>query len=81
MEELYVLAVLAQSAGQDFIPVHIFPINYDLEKSKIFLQKSSKDDPEYHSFSTKMMGVFNHFQLSHQLPIITVNKKGEYQIF
>ena len=81
MEELYVLAVYAQSAGQDFIPVHVFPIKYDREKSKAFLKRSSRDDPEYHSFSNKMMEIFNHFQSNHQLPIVTVNQKGDYQIF
>lgn len=81
MEELYVLAAYAQLQGQDFIPVHIFPINYNLEKSQAFLKKSSRDDPEYRAFIDKMNLIFKHFQELRQLPIIGVNQKGEYQIF
>ena len=81
MEELYVLAAYAQLQGQDFIPVHIFPVNYEREKSQAFLKKSSKDDPEYRDFSDKMKAIFNHFQDLKQLPVIGINQKGEYRIF
>lgn len=81
MEELYVLAAYAQSQGQDFIPVHIFPINYNQENSKKFLKRSSRDDPEYRVFTERMRDVFNHFQTYHQLPIVGINQKGEYRIY
>ena len=81
MEELYVLTAYAQLQGQDFIPVHIFPINYDQEKSREFLKKSSRDDPEYRAFADKMKEVFQHFQGHRQLPIVGINQKGEYRIF
>lgn len=81
MEELYVLAAYAQLEGQDFIPVHIFPIKYDQEKSREFLKKSSKDDPEYIAFIEKMKAVFLQFQVSRQLPIIGINQRGEYSVF
>jgi murein L,D-transpeptidase YafK len=81
MEELYVLSAYTQMQGQDFIPVHIFPINYDQEKSREFLKKSSRDDPEYRAFTDKMKEIFNHFQGLHQLPIIGINQRGEYRVF
>ena len=81
MEELYVLAAYAQLQGQDFIPVHIFPIHFDQEKSRTFLKKSSRDDPEYRAFIEKMQEVFSRFQGSHQLPMIGINQKGEYRVF
>ncbi len=68
------MAAYAQLQGQDFIPVHIFPINYDQEKSREFLKKSSRDDPEYRAFTEKMKEVFNLFQARHQLPIVGINQ-------
>lgn len=81
MEELYVLTAYAQTQGQDFIPVHVFPINFNQEKSREFLKKSSRDDPEYRDFADKMKEIFQHFQGLRQLPIVGVNPKGEYLIF
>ena len=75
------MTAYAQLQGQDFIPVHIFPINYDQEKSREFLKKSSRDDPEYRAFADKMKEVFQHFQGHRQLPIVGINQKGEYRIF
>ena len=34
IEELYVIAGAAKSRGQEFIPVHIFPIKYNVKNEK-----------------------------------------------
>jgi murein L,D-transpeptidase YafK len=39
IEELYVLAAHAKDMGQDFIPVHIFPVNFNKERSVAYLSK------------------------------------------
>src|SRR5260221_3494704 len=39
IEELYVLAAHAKSEGQDFIPVHIFSIRFDNQKSSEYLAR------------------------------------------
>src|SRR5215211_2097056 len=43
IEELYILAAHAKSSGQDFIPVHIFPIRFDNPRSSEYLKKYVKD--------------------------------------
>ena len=78
IEELYLLASYAHDQGQDFIPVHIFPIRYNVEKSKEFLGKTTKDDQEYQRFSGRLKEVFDYFEQHKKIPLITINKKGEY---
>ena len=36
----------AKSSGQDFIPVHIFPIRFDNPKSEACFEKATKDQPK-----------------------------------
>ena len=78
IEELYLLASFAHDQGEDFIPVHIFPIRYSVEKSREFLVKSSKDDADYQRFSGRLKEVYDYFEKNKKLPLITINKKGEY---
>jgi murein L,D-transpeptidase YafK len=78
IEELYLLANYAHEQGQDFIPVHIFPIRYNVEKSREILGKVTKDDQEYQKFSGRLKEVFDYFEEHKKIPLISVNKKGEY---
>ncbi|HNF29238.1 MAG TPA: hypothetical protein PKG56_02280 [Chitinophagaceae bacterium] len=80
MEELYILSSYAKHSGEDFIPVHIFPIKYTNYKSAQKLKVVTEEDKEYQIFTTKLKEVFDYFELHKQLPIISVNKKGEYVI-
>lgn len=80
IEELYVLASYARNQGQDYIPVHIFPIRYNNPKSFAYLQKTVKDDPSYGKFTEKIKEVYDFFEKQKKLPIISVNSKGEYEI-
>lgn len=80
IEELYVLASLAKQSGQDFIPVHIFPIKYTVHSSVAFLDKVAKENEEVLQFSNQLKPVFEYFEQHKKLPIISVNKKGEYSI-
>jgi murein L,D-transpeptidase YafK len=81
IEELYILAAFAHAAGQDFIPVHIFPIRFSKEKNVHFLKKSSKYEIEYQKFIAKMQLVSNYFDQHKKLPVIAINPKGDYQIY
>ncbi len=78
IEELYLMAAYAYEQGEDFIPVHIFPIRFDVQKSKEFLHKSTKDDPEYHRFTGRLKEVYDYFEQNKKLPVISINNKGEY---
>jgi len=78
IEELYILAAHAHSQGQDFIPVHIFPVNFKNEKSNAYLAKYLKQFPEYIKLSNELRQAFNYFEKTRNLPLIMINSKGEY---
>lgn len=78
IEELYILATLAKDQGQDFIPVHIFPIRYNSRKSFEYLARTTKDNQDLQRFVIKIKEVFDYFEEKKKLPLIFVNKKGDY---
>lgn len=78
IEELYVIASNARSYGQEFIPVHVFSVRYNNKKSLDFLNTSIKDNHYLQAFNKNMRQAFDHFETKKQLPIILVNRRGEY---
>lgn len=80
IEELYILAAHAKNRGQDFIPVHIFPIRYNNRKSFEYLAKTTKDDQDLQRFAIKIKEVFDYFENNKKLPLIGINKNGEYMV-
>ncbi|MFT3823749.1 MAG: L,D-transpeptidase family protein [Chitinophagaceae bacterium] len=80
IEELYILAALAKNGGQDFIPVHIFPIRFTNQKSNDYLARYVKDFPEYNLMVAEMRHVYQYFEKVHQLPVIAVSSRGEYVV-
>ena len=80
IEELYFLASNVRTQGQEFIPVHVFPVKYSVKKSMEFLENSMKDNSYLQNFNTNIKEVFDYFELKKELPIIMVNRKGEYVV-
>lgn len=80
IEELYLLAAHARSEGQDFIPVHIFPIRFDNPRSNEYLKKYIKDFPEYSPLADELKHAYTYFEKTHKLPVIMVSKKGDYVV-
>ncbi len=80
IEELYVLAAHAKDLGQDFIPVHIFPVNFDNPKSVAYLNRFLVSFNEFVPFEKSMQNAFFYFEKNHQVPPVIVNAKGEYVI-
>lgn len=80
IDELYVLAAHAKDLGQDFIPVHIFPIRYNVEKSARYLESLTKDDHELKKFADRLEDAFDYFEKFHQLPVVMIGDSGEYVI-
>ena len=50
IEELYIIAAHAKNQGQDFIPVHIFPIRFNVKRSVDYLGRLTKDDEQLKDF-------------------------------
>lgn len=78
IEELYIIASYVKANGQEFIPVHVFPIRYNIKKSSDYLAATIKDNAYLQQFNKNIKEVFDYFETKKQLPIIMVNKKGEY---
>jgi murein L,D-transpeptidase YafK len=80
IEELYIITSYAKTNGEDFIPVHIFPVKYNVAKSVQKLEEATKDDNDYLHFATRLKEAYDYFELHKKLPVISVNDKGEYVI-
>ncbi len=80
MEELYIIGSYAKMNGQEFIPVHIFPVRYNVKKSADYLAASIKDNAYLERFNNNIKTVFDYFETKKELPLIMVNRAGEYVI-
>lgn len=80
MEEIYILATMAKNNGQDFIPVHIFPIQYNNPRSVEYFTTATKNYPYLKTFSNELKAVYEAFEKTKQLPCIAVNSKGDYEV-
>ena len=80
IEEVYILSTQARNQGQEFIPVHVFPVRYSNKKSMDYLMEATRSNPSLQHFSSNIKAVFDYFELKKELPIIMVNRKGEYVI-
>lgn len=78
IDELYILAAHAKDQGQDFIPVHIFPIRYNKDKSVKYLENLTKNDASLKRFTSRLEDAFKYFEKNKQLPVILIGEKGEY---
>jgi murein L,D-transpeptidase YafK len=78
--ELYLLAAEVVSNGQSFIPLHIFPVQYNNLKSYRYLALASKDDKEYQNFAVTMQEAYEYFNLTNKIPTVAVLNDGSYWI-
>lgn len=78
IEEVYTIASIVKSNGQDFIPVHIFPVNYGVKKSLDYLTESIKGKQAVSKSIINIKAAYEYFEKNKKLPIIIVNNKGEY---
>jgi len=80
IEEIYVLAMHEKDEGQDFIPVHIFPVQFKNKASNDYLVKYLKDFPEYTGMANSLKQIYYYFEKTKEIPVIMVNKKGDYVV-
>ncbi len=78
IEEVYLLCSFAKENGQDFIPLHIFPIRYNITNSYRYLALNIKDNKEYQEFVLTLQEVYDYFNIHKKIPIITVDAHGKY---
>lgn len=80
IDEVYILAAHAKDMGQDFIPVHIFPVRYNIKKSVEYLNNLTRDDADLKKFSMELESAFDYFEKYHQLPVVMTTDKGDYVV-
>jgi murein L,D-transpeptidase YafK len=78
IEEIYILAAHAKSLGEDFIPVHIFPVRYSNPKSAEYLSTLDKNSENLKTFEENLQHVYDHFEATKQLPVIMTDSHGSY---
>lgn len=81
IEELYILTTHAKNNGQDFIPVHIFPVRFNNPKSMAYLERLMRDDSELRDFEKTMKQAYDFFDVTKQIPVVGVTTKGEYVLY
>lgn len=78
--ELYVMTASSKAAGLDFIPVHIFPVKFDVQKSYEYINTLTKDNPQLKAFASKLEDAFDYFETYKQVPVVMIRDDGEYVI-
>jgi murein L,D-transpeptidase YafK len=76
IEEVYLLAKAAKEAGQDSIPVHIFPCRMTDPALNLLADRQ----PMHRFFWQNLQTVYDFFEKNRRLPRITVNNAGHYQV-
>ena len=74
IDELYILAAHAKNQGQDYIPVHIFPVRFNVPRSVKYLENLTKDDPALKKFAARLEDAFDYFDKYKQLPVVLINE-------
>ena len=80
IDEVYLLAVHARNLGQNFIPVHIFPVQFNNERSVAFLEKNSLSNDRSQQFWVTLKEAYDDFNATHRLPLILYDGSGNYVI-
>lgn len=80
IDELYIIAAHARNQGQDYIPVHIFPVRFNVAKSVKYLENFTKDDATLKKFAARLEEAFDYFEKFKQLPVVMINDNGDYII-
>ena len=80
IEEVYTITAHAKGQGQDFIPVHIFPIKFNVKRSVDYLARMTKDDEQLRVFTSNLEDAFNYFEKYKQVPVVMISDRGGYYV-
>ncbi|MBO9153872.1 MULTISPECIES: L,D-transpeptidase family protein [Chitinophaga] len=78
IEEVYIMAVHAKNNGQDFIPVHVFPVRFGNSRSMDYLGSVSLTDNDSQKFWINLKAAYDYFEKYRKLPVVLVNSQGKY---
>jgi murein L,D-transpeptidase YafK len=80
IEEIYILASYAKASGQEFIPVHIFPVRYNQKKSLEYFTNYAKNNPSIQKFGMQLKRAYDEFEQTKEVPLILIDRKGDYVV-
>src|SRR6185437_13747278 len=80
IEEIFLIAGYAKSSGEDFIPVHVFPFRYNSKRSLEYFKQAAKNNLSLQKFAMELKDAYDKFEETHQLPIVLIDRKGDYVI-
>jgi len=80
IEEIYIVASSAKANGEDFIPVHIFPVKYSKKKSLEFFDNYTRNNQPLAKFESELKDAYDKFEATREVPIVMINRKGDYVI-
>jgi murein L,D-transpeptidase YafK len=80
IEEIYIIASFAKAAGQEYIPVHIFPVKYNRQKSFEYFTNNARNNPSLQHFGLQLKKAFDEFEDTKEVPLILIDSKGDYVI-
>ncbi|MBN8860762.1 MAG: L,D-transpeptidase family protein [Sphingobacteriales bacterium] len=80
IEDLYIITSYARAMGQEYIPVHIFPVQFNNPRSVGYLDRFLQIYKSYRPLVTKLEAAYNFFEKNHQIPVVMVNSYGQYVI-
>lgn len=80
IEEIYIIASYAKANGEDFIPVHVFPIKYNAKKSMEYFKMTAKNNPSLQKFEMQLKEAFDKFEDTREIPVVLIDRNGDYVI-
>jgi murein L,D-transpeptidase YafK len=80
IEEIYIIASSAKANGEDFIPVHIFPVRYNKKKSLEYFDTYTKNNHSLAKFELELKAAYEKFEATKEVPIVMIDRKGDYVI-
>ena len=80
IEEIFLIASYAKANGEDFIPVHVFPFRYNSRRSLEYFKLTAKNNPALQKFAMELKDAYDKFEETRQVPLVLIDRKGDYVI-
>lgn len=80
IEDLYIITSYAHASGQEYIPVHIFPVQFSNPRSVSYLERFMKTYQSYRSLVENLRSAYYYFDKHKQVPVVILNPMGQYML-
>ncbi len=70
IEDLYVITSYARAMGQEFIPVHIFPVQFNNQRSVGYLERFMQTYQSYKPLASSLKSAYDYFDKNKQVPVV-----------